>query len=100
MKFLQKMLQFFNFNLSLGKRDVMAQWRVATFVTDILPTCDELHQIMKEGLINKEEHIMIKCLIEIQDKYWTENQGPKELAKLNHAAKHFYRKILRKQKDM
>ena len=47
---------------------------------------------MKKGLINKEEHIMIK--------YWTENQGPKKLAKLNHTAKHFYTKILRKQKDM
>jgi len=100
MKFLQKMLQFFNFNLSLGKRDVTAQWRVSSFVTDILPTCDELYEIMKEGLINKEEHIMIKCLIEIQDKYWTENPAPKELAKLHRAAKHFYRKILRKQKDM
>lgn len=77
LKFAQKMLAFFNFNLHMAKKDILSQWRLRIFMKN-LPSCKELKILTKKPakdadpkcaeLLNQEA-IMYKALFEIHRKH-------------------------------
>ena len=90
-----KVLEFFDFNLQMAKRDSLCQWRLENFFKK-MPSCKELRQLSKEFKIPATEQILFKLLLEMQEKFLSANEPAPYKTQMKYlfpAAKHFYKQL-------
>jgi len=68
-----RVLEFFDFNFQMARRDALAQWKIQAFMKK-MPTCKELKWIAKNFEIQPSEHIMFKAMLEMNEKFLSLNE--------------------------
>ncbi|CDW79496.1 UNKNOWN [Stylonychia lemnae] len=95
LKFLTLTLDFFNYNISLAKRDLDSKIKVDLLVSTF-PSLRELRQSIENYFTHKDDYIVYKIVLEMYERYYQEFGGV-GLHKLRKQvipfAKRFYSKL-------
>jgi len=75
-RFIQKILEFFNFNISLAKRDSKSYRRLHLLLS-VIPSFKELNEAFKQYELEESEVLVYKIVIDMMERYYSEFEGPK-----------------------
>ena len=95
-----RFLEFFNFNMSMAKKDIIYTWKLTKFIEKVVPTLNEIKILIANGEISNKELILVKTLLEIHEIYALKTQSPhfKDLFKsIYPLMKRFYKMFKGKQ---
>jgi hypothetical protein len=72
LRFMIVILDFFNYHISLAKREHISRLKIEWLVRNLLPSIDQLHSSLEDYYVHEDDLIVYKLVIDIYERYCLE----------------------------